>query len=132
MPPELPFTCDAAEPAAVRHWLEPALRTALPDDNAHRSLINDALLIATELVTNAVHAGCTDGRMSWELEPDCLQLLVFDNAPGWPVMQHPGPDDTHGRGLRLIAAIATDRGTQTVDGGKLAWAALQLPTAAAD
>jgi hypothetical protein len=127
VPVQLPFTCDATAPAAVRRWLHPALRTALPDDNAHRSLISDALLIATELVTNAVHAGCTHGHLSWELEPGCLQLRVFDNAPGWPVMQHPGPNDSHGRGLRIIAALAAARGTRPVDGGKLAWAALQLP-----
>lgn len=132
MPSELPFNCDATGPAAVRRRLEPALRAALPPDDAHRALISDALLIATELVTNAVHAGCSHGRMSWALQTGCLQLCVFDNAPGWPVMQHPGPNDSHGRGLQIIDALAAARGTRSVDGGKLAWAALELPTANAD
>lgn len=116
----------------MRRWLEPALHAALPADDAHRSVISDALLVTTELVTNAVHAGCSLGRVRWALEPDCLQLSVFDNAPGWPVMQRPGATDSHGRGLRIIDALAAARGTRTVDGGKLAWAALRLPAASAD
>ena len=126
---ELSFTCDAAGPAAVRGWLAPGLHAALPADDAHRSLISDALIIASELVTNAIQAGCSLGRMGWALELECLQLSVFDDAPGWPVMQDAGPTDTHGRGLRIIDALAAARGTRKVDGGKLAWAALQLPTA---
>jgi two-component sensor histidine kinase len=129
---ELPFSCDTAGPATVRRWLDAALRAALPADDAHRWLISDALIIATELVTNAVHAGCSRARMRWALEPGCLQLSVFDNAPGWPVVQNPGPTETHGRGLRIIDAIADARGTRLVDGGKLAWAALRLPTASDD
>jgi two-component sensor histidine kinase len=124
---ELAFGCDTAEPAAVRRWLEDDLRSSLAARADLGDLISDALTIATELVTNAIRAGCDRGRISWMLEPGCLQLAVYDNAPGWPVMRNPRPTDTHGRGLRIIEALAADRGTRAVDGGKQAWAALELP-----
>lgn len=102
------------------------MHNALPSAPSPDSLIEDALIVTTELVTNAINAGCSEGWMSWTLAPDCLHLRVFDNAPGWPVRRTPATTDAHGRGLLIIQALAMRSDTEAVDGGKLASATLRV------
>ncbi|HVM20758.1 MAG TPA: response regulator [Egibacteraceae bacterium] len=95
------------------------------DDWELESLADTALLLTTELVTNAVlHAGtnvgvtvrCTHGR---------LRVEVGDTGPGALIMRRSGADATTGRGLQLMEALAHRWGTSTLDSGKLVWFELQ-------
>ncbi|MFI9205037.1 ATP-binding protein [Streptomyces sp. NPDC053048] len=92
-----------------------AVRTALAA--AHREELADtALLLTSEIVTNAVNAcigsGCsTPVRVNAEWGPGGgLLVLVRDDAPGGP-HQRPHPADAErGRGLPLLRACAADWG----------------------
>ncbi|WP_239010817.1 ATP-binding SpoIIE family protein phosphatase [Streptomyces sp. S-9] len=94
---------------------------------------DDAALVASELVTNAVvHAG-TDVRLTCRLEEDTGALVVEvadrhpSRAPRDDVTEAPA-HDTHeyGRGLRLVAALAESWGVTYRAGSKTVWA--RLPT----
>ncbi|WP_369192839.1 SpoIIE family protein phosphatase [Streptomyces djakartensis] len=86
-----------------------------------------ALLVVSELVTNAlVH---TDGqvRMDLTLINDRLRVAVADASPRTPVRPRSiGWEATGGRGILLVEALSATWGTLPVSGGKQVWAELPL------
>ncbi|WP_382465528.1 ATP-binding protein [Streptomyces noursei] len=94
-------------------------------------IADDALLVLSELLTNAVrHARVSRGReietrYSWE--PNGLRIEVHDAAQNWP--QPRMPDVHGGRGLTVVAALAACWGTEVRDGGvgKAVWAVVAAP-----
>jgi len=86
---------------------------------------DDAVLIVSELATNAVmHARSTFSvLLSWEAETLCIS--VRDTSASVPSVRNPSPTMISGRGLRLVSSVASRWGTDVDDEGKLVWAELQ-------
>ncbi|MFD7131240.1 SpoIIE family protein phosphatase [Streptomyces sp. NPDC059894] len=86
-----------------------------------------ALLVVSELVTNAlVH---TDGRVRLDLTliDHRLRVAVTDASPRTPVQPtDPGWEATGGRGILLVEAVSDTWGTVPVSGGKQVWSDLPL------
>ncbi|CAM5296821.1 hypothetical protein SGRIM128S_03338 [Streptomyces griseomycini] len=89
--------------------------------------LDTALLVVSELVTNAlVH---TDGqvRLDIALVNDRLRLAVADASPRTPVKPTSiGWEATGGRGILLVEAVSAAWGTLPVSGGKQVWAEFVL------
>lgn len=84
-----------------------------------------AALVVSELVTNAiVHAA--GQRVVCELHDtdDLVRIAVGDEgcAPGEPHPSPQRPDEEHGRGLLLVAAVSRAWGAQDTGPGLLVWA----------
>ncbi|MFE5194226.1 ATP-binding protein [Streptomyces sp. NPDC057651] len=87
-----------------------------------------AALVISELVTNAI-VHTASSRIVCELHDgdDRVRIAVRDEgwAPGEP---HPArrvaPEEEHGRGLLLVAAVSTAWGAQETGPGLLVWAEL--------
>jgi anti-anti-sigma factor len=122
------FERDSALVGQARRWLAASLQPALGGEPTGAHVIDDAVVIASELVTNAIQAECGHGTLSWQLRPGALALPVADDAPGWPTLQHPGPSDVHGRGLHIVRSLAAETGFRTVATGKEVWATVTVPT----
>lgn len=93
-------------------------------------VIDDAVVIVSELVTNAVrHAAPPEGslRVEWALEPRRLRLRVIDGGrTGW----HRGLHDqgaVGGRGLSIVAALSDSWSLERADRGTTVTAVLVLP-----
>lgn len=92
---------------------------------------DDALLVLSELLTNAVrHARVSRGReieTRFSREPRGVRIEVHDAAQNWP--QPRMPDDCGGRGLTIVAELAACWGTEVRDGGigKAVWAVVAVP-----
>jgi anti-sigma regulatory factor (Ser/Thr protein kinase) len=106
--------------AALRKWhLDP--------------LISDAVLIASELVTNAInhgtgYAGTGQVELTWSYQVSRLICVITDQVPEPPVMAPPDDDAESGHGLQIVAALAAAWGwTMLGTGEKAVWAALNLP-----
>jgi anti-sigma regulatory factor (Ser/Thr protein kinase) len=86
-----------------------------------------AVLLANELVTNAVvHAG-TDIRLRLELRGDRLHIAVRDDNPRLLRLVVPDWQAEGGRGLWLVEQLARAWGvTPHPDGGKVVWCVLSL------
>jgi CheY-like chemotaxis protein len=88
-------------------------------------VVDDALLVTTELVTNAlVHAGplC---ELRAVLSGTVLRLQVSDSGVGMPDPRAAKDTDEGGRGLLLISALCAAWGTVALPaGGKVVWAEL--------
>ncbi|MFC7261621.1 ATP-binding protein [Streptomyces lutosisoli] len=87
-----------------------------------------AALVISELVTNAiVHAA--GERVLCELHDasDVVRIAVRDEgcAPGEPHPSPQRPEEEHGRGLLLVAAVSRAWGAQDTGPGLLVWAELE-------
>ena len=102
-----------------RYW-----QLALPDN----TLVDRAVLLVGELVTNAVVHARTDLRLRVELRGDLLHLAVRDGSP-WQLRPAtiPDPEAEGGRGLWLVDQLARSWGVNRhPDGGKVVWCTLRL------
>jgi anti-sigma regulatory factor (Ser/Thr protein kinase) len=120
------FSCDAAAPAKARRFCAEQLGSVLPDRPDTEDVIANAVLVTSELVTNAVRAGCGRIQLELSLNHDALQLVVHDDAPGIPNERTPRPDEAHGRGLAITAQIAKSWGHRPSHTGKQVWAHLPV------
>jgi anti-sigma regulatory factor (Ser/Thr protein kinase) len=94
-------------------------------------LIEDAELLVSELVTNAIKHGKPSILLRVRSEPPGIGVEVQDEGPENPVMpEEPTHDQRSGRGLRMVAAVASAWGVRRPEDGpgKVVWFTLQ-PTA---
>ena len=91
-------------------------------------LTDDAVLVAPELVTNAlVHAG-SHCRLSARLAGGVLRLEVGDEGAGVPDPRATAGTDASGRGLLLVSVLCSAWGVDATGGrGKVVWAELAFP-----
>jgi anti-sigma regulatory factor (Ser/Thr protein kinase) len=128
---ERSFGCDHTVPSAARAWTRLVVLEMLPAAPESDDIAEDLEIVVSELVTNAVLAGCAATRLVLSLNPDCLRVDVLDDAPGWPTEQDASPADDHGRGLAIVSALASRWGVRRRTDAKEVWAEFDLPTAVA-
>ncbi|MEV6418297.1 ATP-binding protein [Streptomyces sp. NPDC051662] len=95
----------------ARQWV----RATLADWShpAADGIVDDALLVMSELVTNAVLHACGPIRAHLERRPDgSVHIAVDDGGPAESSRPHELAGD-HGRGLDVISALAADHGRTT-------------------
>jgi len=90
-------------------------------------LIDDAEMVASELVTNAIRAGAIWIELEVQTDGGALRIAVVDDAPGEVTPRLPRAFDTNGRGLHIVGAIARQWGVEALSAGKRVWAELPLP-----
>jgi anti-sigma regulatory factor (Ser/Thr protein kinase) len=70
-----------------------------------------ALLLVSEVVTNAIRHGDESPVLDVEVVPDRLRVSVSDSAAGVPQLQRQDDMSEHGRGLLLVETLSTRWGT---------------------
>jgi anti-sigma regulatory factor (Ser/Thr protein kinase) len=117
---ELALPAEPSSAAAARHSLAAYCR----DHGVPTQLTDDALLVISELVTNAVlHAG-TDLEVSISRYGDRLRVAVRDHSSRSPASRPFEPEAPDGRGMLLITATCQSWGVLLTGGGKVVWAVL--------
>lgn len=115
-----------------------SLRAVLTSHGLGRRFIADAEIVMDELVANAVEHGRADdeGRFeaAWRLTPDELVIRVCDSGRSAPLVARTldfGDAEPHlrGRGLAIVAALASTWRHETVGGRTLVTAVLTRPRA---
>jgi anti-sigma regulatory factor (Ser/Thr protein kinase)/anti-anti-sigma regulatory factor len=123
---ELRLAPTPTAPAAARAFVREVCRywqLARPD----ATVMDRAMLVADELVTNAVVHSRTEMRLRLELRGDRLHIAVRDGSPGLLRLVAPDPQAEGGRGLWLIEQLARSWGVNRhPDGGKVVWCVLSL------
>jgi anti-sigma regulatory factor (Ser/Thr protein kinase) len=114
--PEL--TLDAATDAVpvARRFAKISL-AGLADD-----LVSDVELVVAELVTNAALHGEAPVVMSIAASPEEVRVEVEDAGRALPIEVVQSSDDMTGRGLSLVAALASSWGVESRRSGKVVWA----------
>jgi anti-sigma regulatory factor (Ser/Thr protein kinase) len=89
-------------------------------------LLDDATLVVSELVTNALRAGARLMTLTLVIEPGHLRVTVTDDVTARPRLLETPPEALHGRGLHIVSTLATDWGFTRLSNGKEVWADLSL------
>jgi len=91
-------------------------------------VIEDAELVVSELVTNALIHGESRCELRAGLSDAALRLQVVDQGQGTPDPLSATDADEHGRGLVLVSALCAAWGVEVLPGGgKIVWAELLRP-----
>ena len=92
--------------------------------------VEDGQLLITELVANAIVHGKRSVLVHIAPQINSLRVYVADDNAASPVMANPSIEAEHGRGLRIIDALAHTWGTTTgpYPDGKTVWFQLQRDT----
>ncbi len=103
-----------------------AVRRAVSDVVAQWSvrpaLVDEACLVVSELVTNALVHGRSDALLRLTHDGPCLRIEVADEDTRLPVVAAPDPLSLSGRGLLLIASLVATWGAERTADGKVVWA----------
>ncbi|RYJ23413.1 putative regulatory protein [Streptomyces sp. L-9-10] len=92
-------------------------------------ILDEALLVTSELVTNAVQATEAKHIIGVQLQiiDDSVLVEVWDDSPALPMLKEPSTNAEIGRGLCLVEGFAKRWGTCGAPaGGKIVWAELTL------
>jgi anti-sigma regulatory factor (Ser/Thr protein kinase) len=126
---EAPLQSVARPVAADRRAVSAArddLARLLAGWHVPEELCADAVLVTSELLTNALLHGRPPVEINVRLDRHELYLEVFDRARAGPRSLRPTPQDEHGRGLQLVAALSSHWGHRTTRTGKCVWASFEL------
>ncbi len=121
-PAELTLPVDDRAPGMARKFLrEMSCRTH------HARVMDEAELLVSELVTNAVVHGAPPVTVSVECDgTEGLRVAVTDGSSRSPVPRVADPDDESGRGIYLVDVISERWGVAPGGGeGKAVWFTLK-------
>lgn len=90
--------------------------------------LEDVLICASELVSNAAQHGSPPIRLELDLDPDAstIYLGVADAGPGEPLLSTPPPEAVHGRGLLVVDSLSSSWGCERLAQGKRVWATFRV------
>jgi len=117
---------DPTSVGLARHRLGDELASA----GVMRSVVDDAVLIASELLSNALrHARplpCGNVRVTWRVCADGdVEVAVSDGgASTEPRLSHTSLSALGGRGLSIVDRLSDRWGVRHEDGGTIVWAVL--------
>jgi len=121
---------DVSAPARARHAVEQLMLTAWSVRG--RQLIDDVLLLTSELVTNAVCHGVDRLTLRVALGAVAVEVSVEDGSPLLPTRPSLLADNAYregGRGLVIVSLLADEWGVdQRPSAGKRVWARLTRST----
>lgn len=84
-----------------------------------------AVLLASELVTNAIRHACGPCALVVTFDGDIVEVSVEDGDPRPPVARDGTGYEEDGRGLLLLGALADDWGVRPLAQGKATWFVLR-------
>ena len=93
------------------------------------SVRDEAMLLTTELVTNAVIHARSAVSVTVRRGVERLRVEVSDTGGGALKIREPRGEAQTGRGLQLLEALASNWGTSAFEAGKLVWFELQTKAA---
>ena len=115
---------DAASVRDARHLVEQALAECASD--IPPEIRDAAVLLAGEVVTNAVVHGGGWFLLQVDATPERLRVEVTDSTAGRPRVLQMAGEREHGRGMAIVDSIATTWGTEHLGTHKVVWFELDV------
>ncbi|HET6965393.1 MAG TPA: ATP-binding protein [Acidimicrobiales bacterium] len=114
------FECDQRMVAVARAFVADRLSVWEVDQG-----VDEALLVVSELVSNAVVHARTAVRVRVQYDGVAVRLEVRDENSRLPALAPCPLDATSGRGLMLIGSLSSSWGIEHFGEGKVIWAEIR-------
>jgi anti-sigma regulatory factor (Ser/Thr protein kinase) len=114
---DLPFAVSAIRTA--RRWAHARLGAELNEERLDR-----ALLVLSELVTNAVTHGADPVQIELAVDDELIMVRVTDHGGGTVTLRHPPAGEAGGRGLLIVDELAERWDVDYVGSSTSVWAQL--------
>jgi anti-sigma regulatory factor (Ser/Thr protein kinase) len=112
------LACDVDMVSVARRFVERTLRLWEVD----ATFVDEAVLLTSELMSNAVLHARTDVRVTVQAREDgTLRVEVADENPRVPMSAAPPEEAQSGRGLWLVETLASSWGVDRTGEGKVIW-----------
>jgi anti-sigma regulatory factor (Ser/Thr protein kinase) len=112
------MTLDARDaPSAARR----AVAACCADASTGPECADAAVLMTSELVTNALRHGSGVVRLACTADEVCVRVQVGDDERRRPRIRYVPDDSENGRGMAIVDALASAWGVADVPGGKVVW-----------
>jgi anti-sigma regulatory factor (Ser/Thr protein kinase) len=116
------FPADRTAPSRARQFVTETLRKwGVPRDT-----IADAVLLASELVTNALLHARSAPAVELTHTNGRIRCVVVDDSPMVPRRRHYASDAVTGRGIALVETLASRWGSERDGTGKRVWFELDV------
>ena len=105
-----------------------AVTQVLTDWGISAETVGDAVLVVSELVTNAVLHAPSGHTLSLEVSMSgrVLRVSLSDSSPASPRWRSPSGQDEGGRGIGILDTLSTRWGVAERPGGKALWFEIDL------
>lgn len=110
--------------ARARRFLE----TTFADWGVTEDLAEQALIVVSELVTNALTHARSGCQVRLAMTESAVRIAVVDHGEGTPDPQPFSSTRSHGRGLHIVGALSTVWGVDRAPEGKMVWADMSRAT----
>lgn len=101
-------------------------RTALDAAAVPEPPLEDAVLLTSEVASNAVQHARTPFEVVVRADTERVRIEVLDSDPTVPSPVRAGSHATSGRGLSIVQRIASDWGVEMIGPGKRVWFELRV------
>jgi CheY-like chemotaxis protein len=118
---DLELPADPASVAEARAFV----RTTFASWDVDYELTQDVLIIASELVTNAITHANSACELRLAADEAKVRISVLDRGDGTPDLLAHSDTRPHGRGLHIVGALSTAWGVDRMPEGKLVWAQIR-------
>lgn len=112
---EQTLTSDRRAPTTARESVRAACAPLAPH------LLDDALLLVSEVVTNAVKHGHAPVRLEVDCDGSGIVVAVEDGNPAMPQPRRRDHRRHSGRGLLLLERLSAEWGVRRTAAGKQVW-----------
>lgn len=111
------FACSPEAPRQARQFVQQAFL-----HRSQRGAIDDALLVVSELATNAVIHAATEFTVRLVPDGELVRIEVADTSPIVPAERRLPGVEPSGRGLGLVSTVSRRWGFESDEDGKTIWA----------
>ena len=90
-------------------------------DEVDPDLVQDVLLMVSELASNSVRHAGTPFTVGIETDDDCIRVEVTDEGGGDAALRSPNALEPSGRGLLIVDKLSDEWGVNPARPGKVVW-----------
>ncbi|MEZ0494001.1 ATP-binding protein [Kineococcus sp. TBRC 1896] len=121
VPPSVPTSLDLERDRRAVARARAFVRDHCAQSQVAETVCDTAVLLVSELVTNAVEHARSRVRLAVAVSARLVHVEVGDQNAALPAVRSPDSSAVHGRGMAIVDGLAEDWGVRPDGRGKTIW-----------